>query len=347
VVAVLGSIGTAVPTEVTQDQVWDGFFAEHYRGNALAQRIWRRSGVETRHGVAVPWKEDVTEWGTEQRMSRFIEEARPLGGEAIRTSLVGAGLDPAEVDAFTVVSCTGYASPGLDVLLAGDLGMSEDVQRLHVGHMGCYAGLPALATLADAAAARGSTGILLCVELASLHIQPPTDDVGQVVAHALFSDAAAAVTVLPNGPGLEVVDVVSRTAPESAHLMTWDLTDRGFRMGLSPRVGGVLGPISDQAVGDLLAGQGLAKRDVAGWAIHPGGPRIVDGIAASLGLTDDQAEISRSVLRDFGNCSSPTVFLVLERLLDARPPSDGDPVVALAFGPGLTVAAALLVHRAR
>jgi predicted naringenin-chalcone synthase len=345
VVAVLRSLASAVPTEVRQDDLWDGFFAEHFRDSAAAERIWRRSGVETRHGVVIPWKEDVRDWGTETRMTRFIEEARLLGADAVQAALVRAGIEPGDVDAFTVVSCTGYASPGLDVLLAADLGMPADVRRLHVGHMGCYAGLPALATLADAATTRGSTGVLLCAELASMHIQPPAREVDQIVAHALFSDAVAAVTVGPDGPGLEVVDVISRTAPESAHLMTWDLTDHGFRMGLSPRVARVLGPLAAVGIEELLSHNGVSKKDVAGWAIHPGGPRIVEGIAASLALSDSQVDVSRSVLRDFGNCSSPTVFLVLERLVSGAPLSDGDPVVAVAFGPGLTVAAALLVQR--
>ncbi|HJV03886.1 MAG TPA: type III polyketide synthase [Actinomycetota bacterium] len=342
-VAAVAGIGTAAPIEARQDEAWELFFSEHYGGSRVAERIWRRSGVERRHGVAVPWKEDVTGWGTEARMRRFIEEARPLGTDAVRTALGRAGLLPGDVDLFTVVSCTGYASPGLDVLVARDLGMRPDLHRLHVGHMGCYAGLPGLATLADAASARGAVGVLLCLELSSLHLQPPTEDVDQIVAHALFSDAAAAVAVRPEGPGLEVVDVVARTAPDAADLMTWDLTDHGFRMGLSPRVPATLGPLAGDAVEELLTRHGVAGSAVAGWAIHPGGPRIVEAIAGSLGLSEDQVGPSRSVLRDFGNCSSPTVFLVLERLLEERPPSPGDPVVAVAFGPGLTVAAALLV----
>jgi alkylresorcinol/alkylpyrone synthase len=346
VVAVLGGIGSSVPTEVRQDEVWDQFFAEHYSESRVAERIWRRSGVEHRHGVVIPWKENVTGWGTEARMKRFIEEAVPLGADAARSCLERTALEPRDVGLLTVVSCTGYASPGLDVLLARELGMSDDLQRLHVGHMGCYAGLPGLATLANAADARGTVGLLLCLELSSLHVQPPTEDVDQIVAHALFSDAAAAVAVRPSGPGLRVLDVVSRTDPGSADLMTWDVTDHGFRMGLSPRVSGVLGRLAADAVGELLARNGVPADDVAGWAVHPGGPRIVDAIARSLELSEQDVAASRSVLKDFGNCSSPTVFLVLERLLEERPLSEGDPAVAIAFGPGLTVAGTLLVQTA-
>jgi predicted naringenin-chalcone synthase len=343
--AVIAGLGSAVPTEVTQEEVWEGFFAEHYRGTPLAERLWRRAGVTTRHGVAVPWKEDVREWGTAARMERFLEEAVPLGREALLACLEEAGLPPQEVGALTVATCTGYATPGLDILLARELGLAEDTQRLHVGHMGCYAALPALATLADAAAARNKTGLLLCIELCSLHVQDDSHDVDQIIAHSLFSDAAAALAVRPGGAGLEVVDVVARTDIESAALMTWDVTDRGFRMGLAREVPEVLERHAGPLVGSLLGRHGLSPEEMAGWAIHPGGPRILEAVAAPLRLAEDQLEVSRSILRDFGNCSSPTVLLVLQRLLEHQTLRDGEHVVCVAFGPGLTLYAALLTYR--
>jgi alkylresorcinol/alkylpyrone synthase len=344
VAAVIAGVGSAVPTEVSQEEAWEGFFAEHYRENPLAERLWRRAGVTTRHGVAVPWKEDVREWGTAARMERFLEEAVPLGREALHACLAEARLAPQEVSALTVATCTGYGTPGLDILLARELGLAEDTQRLHVGHMGCYAALPALATLADAATARNKTGLLLCIELCSLHVQEDNHDVDQIIAHSLFSDAAAAVAVRPGGAGLEVVDVAARTDIQSAPLMTWDVTDRGFRMGLAREIPEVLERHAGSLVGSLLARHGLSPEEVAGWAIHPGGPRILEAVAGPLRLDEDALELSRSVLRDFGNCSSPTVLLVLQRVLE-QPLREGDHVVCVAFGPGLTLYAALLTNR--
>jgi predicted naringenin-chalcone synthase len=342
VAAVIAGIGSAVPTEVSQEDLWAGFFAEQYGGDPLTERIWRRAGVETRHGVAVPWKEDVRHWGTAARIERFVEEAIPLGRDALRACLDDAGLRPSEVDALTVVSCTGYATPGLDILLARELELRRDIQRLHIGHMGCYAALPALATLADAARARDQTGLLLCLELCSLHIQDTTHDIDQVIAHSLFSDAAAAVAVRPGGRGLQIVDVVARTDPDSAGLMTWDVTDRGFRMGLARDVPKVLERHVGSLVRSLLDRHGLSPERVRGWAVHPGGPRILEAVATPLDLTEEDLEPSRSVLRDYGNCSSPTVLLVVQRLEERRPPREGDHVVCIAFGPGLTLYAALL-----
>src|SRR3712207_9043524 len=100
--------------------------------------------------------------------------------------------------------------------------MPADVQRLFVGHMGCYAATPGLAAVADAVVARGLTAVLLCVELTSLHVQPATDEAQQMVAHALFSDAATAVVVTPDATGLAVVDTTARTDVSHHGDMTWD-----------------------------------------------------------------------------------------------------------------------------
>jgi alkylresorcinol/alkylpyrone synthase len=337
--AFLTGAGRALPATYEQDAVWDGFFAQHYAGVRSAERIFRSSGVRTRHAVANPIDEDLSGWGTAARMQRYLTEALPLGKQAVAGALDAAGLAPGDVGLFAVATCTGYATPGLDIRLAGDLGMPLGLQRLLVGHMGCYAALPGLGAVTDFVAARSRPAVLLCCELTSLHVQPAQRDLEQVVAHALFSDAAAAVVVEPGaGSGRRLAGIVARTDASTADHMTWDVTDLGFRMGLSPKVPDVLSRHVGDVVDELLAGAGLRAEDVAGWAVHPGGPRIIDVVRDELGLRDEQVAASRRVLSEHGNCSSATVLLVLQELADV----DG-PVVAMAFGPGLTLYAALLL----
>lgn len=131
-----------------------------------------------------------------------------------------------------------------------------------------------------------------------------------------------------------------RTDFTAADQMTWDVTDLGFRMGLSPRVPDVLRRHLAPAVGDLLRPYGLSAPDVAGWAVHPGGPRILDVTREALKLPAGALAPSRDVLARHGNCSSATVLVVLREV--ARTASPGDHLVAMAFGPGLTLYAALL-----
>jgi alkylresorcinol/alkylpyrone synthase len=353
--AALTGAAHALPAPMDQTALWEGFFRDHYADDRLARKVWEHSAIRTRRGVVDPTQEDISGWGTAARMQRFLAEAMPLGKEAVGGALADAGLAPSDVGLFTVVSCTGYVTPGLDILLARDLGMTDAVQRLHIGHMGCYAALPGLGATADFVTARAKPAVMLCLELTSLHVQPTTEtarsgeptseDLQQMVAHALFSDASAAVVLEPSAPGLEVVDVIARTDVATSDHMTWDVTDLGFKMGLSPAVPDVLARHARPVVEELLARHGVAVADVDGWAIHPGGRKIVEVVGDVLGLGDEQLAPSYDVLRDVGNCSSATVLLVLERLAATVEVPVGGTVVAMAFGPGLTLYAALLRRR--
>lgn len=337
--------GSAFPGErIEQAELWDGFYAQHSGGGRARERVFRGVGVTHRHVVANPLAEDVSGWPTGRRMRRYATEAVPLGKEAVGAALASAGLAAEDVGLFTVVSCTGYATPGADIRVAADVGMAADVQRLLVGHMGCYAAIPGLGAASDFVRARQRPAVLLCLELTSLHVQPPTSDMGQVVCHGLFGDAAAAVVLQPGGagPGLEVVDIAAATEASTAEHMTWDITDIGFRMGLSPQVPGILARHVGPLVVGLLARHGLTVSDVDGWAVHPGGPRILDTVAEHLALPDGALDASRHVLAQYGNCSSATVLLVLDTLRAAGRPRPGRPAVIIAFGPGLTLYAALL-----
>jgi predicted naringenin-chalcone synthase len=191
---------------------------------------------------------------------------------------------------------------------------------------------------------------MLCLELTSLHVQPSqaiprplsADATQQMVVHALFGDAATASVITPehSAGALEVVEIAALTDTSTADMMSWDVTDLGFRMGLSRDVPRILGrhvrPMTEQ----LLSRHGLALGDVVGWVVHPGGPEILETVGAELELTSDQLQPSRDVLRDYGNCSSATVPLILEHVRDRL--TESGYLVALAFGPGLTLYAALL-----
>lgn len=343
--AIVG-IGSAFPPTLDQQQAWDGFFASHYSDSRLARRVWRTAGIDQRHSAIDPSVENLSSATTGARMERFAQLAVPLACDAVMNTLNASGLTAGDVDVFTVVSCTGYVTPGVDILVAHELGMPASLQRLHVGHMGCYAALPALAATSDAASARGKIGVMLCVELTSLHIQPPTDDLEQIVAHALFSDAAAALAIVPDRPGLEVIDVMSSTDSTTSDLMTWRITDLGFRMRLSNQVPAMLDKHVFALITQLLNRHDLSITDVDHWAIHPGGPRIIDTVARRLGLPDAATTASRETLRSHGNCSSATTVLVLKELSDRNDIRPGQHVVAMAFGPGLTLYSILLRARA-
>ncbi|ADD39865.1 type III polyketide synthase [Stackebrandtia nassauensis] len=337
--AVIAGFGVATPPTFEQTALWNDFFVSHTDGSERAKKIFHNAGVDTRHGVINPLTEDISRWTTGQRMARYETESLSLGESALAQALDNAGLSARDLGLLTVVSCTGYATPGLDITLAARLGAATDTQRMVIGHMGCYAAIPGLRAVADHVRVSGRPAALLCVELTSLHLQPAPLDTEQAVAHALFSDAAAAVVVLPDATGgTEIVDVTSRTDTSHAEAMTWHVTDTGFRMGLSSRVPLVLARQLPDTVTGLLNRHELDIADIEAWAVHPGGRRILDVAEKALALTPEDLHPSREVLRQHGNCSSATILMILREVLADRPAE----TVACAFGPGLTLYSALL-----
>ena len=129
----------------------------------------------------------------------------------------------------------------------------------------------------------------------------------------------------------------------TAEYMTWDVTDLGFRMGLSPRVPAVLARHVAGVVDEMLAAHGLGRADVDSLGGAPGRTADPRGRAAPARSRRGPRWTTRTgCSRDHGNCSSATVLLVLERMRAAGIVAPGRHLVALAFGPGLTLYATLL-----
>ena len=122
------------------------------------------------------------------------------------------------------------------------------------------------------------------------------------------------------------------------YAMGWTIGNHGFEMTLSAKVPNLIANNLRPWMESWLKTHRLAIGDIASWAIHPGGPRIIGSVEEALGLIPGVAWASREVLTHFGNMSSPTVLFILDRLRRNDAPR---PCVALGFGPGLVTEVAL------
>ncbi len=339
----LQALGTAVPRYVyKQADIVEAFFARLPGWDPAWAEVFEASGVERRASAVDVDAFYASMPTTADRMRAFPPAARRLGAEAARRALDRLGAAAAaEVGDLLAVSCTGYTGPGLDVHLAADLGLGPGVRRLAIGHMGCYAALPALRTAAALATASGARALVACVELCSLHLQPAGSR-EEAVSQALFGDGAGAALVGADGPGPALLAARTVTVPGTEGRMGWLVDDDGFHMSLSPRVPALVERGLAGLVDDLLADRGLVPGDVAHWVVHPGGPEILERVQRRLGLADEQLARSWEVLADGGNRSSATVLFILESLLDSGTLRPGDWIVMLGFGTGLTMEALLL-----
>ncbi len=318
------------------------------RQQRLLERIYQRSGVSHRHCIPLP---DATNPSTAERMRLYQPAALDLALRASRLALDDAGLAGSAITHLITVSCTGFGAPGFDLALIASLPLAIDVARTHVGFMGCHGALNGLRVARAFVEADPRACVLLCaVELCSLHLQQGWNP-DHIVANALFADGAGAVVAMGGDPkrggvsatrgtGLQLVASASTVLADTGHLMGWTIEDHGFSMLLSAqvpsRIATELGPWLEH----WLAGLGLTMPELETWAVHPGGPRILAAVLKSAGLEPAQLALSTEVLRELGNMSSATILFILDRL---RSTGGHGPCLALGFGPGLTVEAALLL----
>ncbi len=322
---------------------------------ATLPALYRRTGVKTRYSVIVePHSEgsipqsfyqpavDSEDRGptTAARMAYYEQQALKLAEPAAAAALENASIRPEAITHLVTVSCSGFEAPGVDIGLISRLGLSAGVTRTNVGFMGCHGAFNGLRVAQAFAASNPKARVLVvCVELCSLHQQYSTDP-QQIVANALFADGAAAIVVQggahPSNWGL--LDQQSLILKDTEDMMSWRIRDNGFEMTLSPSVPDLIRKDLRNWLDAWLPKSGLTLAGIRSYAVHPGGPRILNAVIEGLELPGEALDASRGILSEYGNMSSPTILFILDRL---RSMGAETPCLALAFGPGLTIEAAL------
>ena len=258
------------------------------------------------------------------------------------------------------VTCTGYASPSAIQRLIESRGWEAQTRATQIYHMGCYASLPALRVAAGLLNVpqddRPLRADLIHTEMCTLHFNPCNHAPEQLVVQSLFADGHIRYSMTladeaddsRNEPSFAVLATREEIVPESLEDMTWVLSDGGFRMTLSRDVPNKIAATLPSFLERLFARAGENYAEVKSqtvFAIHPGGPRIIDSVQELLGLEDWQTTLSRSILFEHGNMSSATLPHIWAKTIAEPDVKAGTLVASLAFGPGLTVAGALFRKR--
>jgi predicted naringenin-chalcone synthase len=364
---VMMGIGTAVPevslAQTTAYQLTSPLCCDSDEHRRVMEMIYEGSGVQERRTVALYEQAKSTESvvdsfyqprrdeddhgpTTRTRMEKYEEHSLGLAKSSSQSALAKADLDPSAVTHIVSVSCSGFCAPGFDIGLIQELGLSRDVSRTHVGFMGCHGSFNALRVARGYTESDPNAVVLVCsVELCSLHHYYGWST-EKVIANALFADGSGAVICRQAPAGgaplhskYRLIRNASYLLPNSLKAMSWRIGDNGFEMTLSQKVPRLIEENLEGWMTQFLAKENLRIEDVRGWAIHPGGPRILDSCIAALDLDGDHLQPSREVLSNYGNMSSATILFVLDRM---RQQVESGPVVALGFGPGLTIEAMLL-----
>jgi len=280
--------------------------------------------------------------GTRERLERYEQEAGPLAIHAAREALDDAKTSSKQITHLITVTCTGFSAPGFDWSVIQDLNLDPQTQRIQIGFMGCHAMVNAMRTAKALAHESKKNHILIVsVELPSLHYsyQMRAD---HMISNALFADGAAAC-VMSQGRREEawsLAETGSCLFPNTKNLMSWKIGNHGFEMVLSSKVPEQIEHHLQPWLASWLQRNDFSIKDIASWAIHPGGPKILSSVGQALDLADNALEVSRKILSHHGNLSSATLLFILRQLIRQKSPR---PVVALAFGPGLTAEVALFL----
>jgi len=242
-------------------------------------------------------------------------------------------------------TCTGYSSPSPAQRLLSEKKNGHLTTLTHAYHMGCYASIPSI-RMGSSFIHKGSRSCdVVHTEFCSLHMDPLNHSLGQLVIESLFADGAISYQLVGEAPknkkSLKILDIREELIPDSLHGMSWQPSHFGFAMTLSKEVPQLIARYVKPFVDKMLIKSGLNPETQMIYAIHPGGPKIIDEMKVCLNLEQEMVKHSCEVLKNHGNMSSATLPHVWEKILQDDTISDGTPIVSLAFGPGLTIAGAV------
>lgn len=331
----LAGLATAVPPHTLDQQAVIERVRILFGGRPEIERllpVFTNAGIETRHScVPIEWYAEPHGWA--DRNAIYLDSATKLLEQAAREAMTQAGVAPAEIGSVVTVSTTGIATPSLEARLAVRLGLQPTVRRTPLFGLGCGGGVIGLSrAAAQAASDPDHPVLLLVVELCALSFRKNDAAKNNIVATALFGDGAAAAVLSTGRPGPALGPAGEHTWPDTLDIMGWSVEDDGMRAIFSRDIPALVRERLAAPIDTFLGRHGLARRDIAAYACHPGGTKVIDALEEMLvapGMLDD----GRAVLRDNGNMSAATVLFVLRRMLDRGLPGR---TLAAALGPGFS-----------
>lgn len=291
--------------------------------------IFDHAGIDQRH-LCFPLDYYLAGHDFERRNRDYVEQAVELGTRAAEAAL--AKIDRERVGHLLFVTTTGLATPSVDAYLMNRLRLPTHVRRTPIFGVGCAGGAVGLARAAELSTTEAA--LLVSVELCGQTLDIRDRSNTNLVGAALFGDGAAAAVIGP-GHGPRILATRSVFLPNTLDVMGWEFTNAGMRLVLSREIPIVIRRHMRDAVDGFLAEHRTRRSDVKHFVIHPGGPRVLEGIEDALELPRDGLRASREFLRRYGNLSSASVLFILALVLrEARP---GELGLLAAVGPGFSL----------
>ncbi|WP_417602444.1 type III polyketide synthase [Owenweeksia hongkongensis] len=306
-------------------------------------RIFKYAQVDRRYSI-MDLEDVFTKTSFEEKNKHYAIEMTKLAELALQKALDKAELKPTDIDFIITTSCTGIMIPSVDAFLINSLKMKQDVVRMPITEMGCAAGVSALIYAHDLLKSNpGKRAAIVALESPTSTFQLDDFSMTNMVSAAIFGDGVAATILGPHDD--KVLPVIKDTGMyhffDELHMMGFNLTNGGLQMVLDPSVPEKIQEHFDDILLPFLERNQLEVKDVEHFIFHPGGKKIVKMVEDLLHDMGKNIDITKEVLRIYGNMSSATVLYVLEEYLNKEIPA-GEKGLMLSFGPGFSAQRVLL-----
>ena len=284
-------------------------------------------------------------------------EVPKLGKIAAVNAIGEWGQPKSRITHLVFCTTTSLHMPGADYQLAKILGLEPKVKQVMLYLQGCFGGGTALRLAKDLAENNvGARVLVVCSEIITTTFRKPSEiEVGILVGQALFGDGAAALIVgsdpdtLIERPLFQLISADQMFIPDSVNAVEGHVCEMGLVVNLAKNVPNLIFEYIEKCMVEAFGPLGINDWNSLFFIVHPGGRAILDQIEAKLSLKKEKLEVSRHVLREYGNIVSSCVFFVMDemrkRSFKEEKATTGEGLewgVLLGFGPGLTVETVVL-----
>lgn len=319
-------------------------------------KVFENGEIETRNFCVPPdwYREQHT---FEERNTLYIQLATQYSVEVIQRCLTNRSflqmnISTVDIDAIIFVSSSGISTPSIDARVMNILPFSDQLVRIPIWGLGCAGGAAGISRAYDYCKAYPSAKVLVvCVELCSLTFQKDDYSKSNLVGTSLFADGAACVLVCGDLVELEqdkltpsIIGRRSRWMPNSEDVMGWDVKSGGLHVVFSKSIPAIITNWLGPFIHEFLKDYHIAPHAIANFVAHPGGKKVLRAYEEALALTKEHTDVSREILKNHGNMSSPTVLYVLEQFMLKENKANTHGLL-VALGPGFSGEAVLLKWR--
>lgn len=356
----IASVGTYMPpfslAQSDIEQLTKELFQDKFSKLERLLKVFGNGGIESRHLCMSPdwYRLDHT---FEERNEMYIQLATAYSVEVIQRCLTNPsflqeGMSTEEMDAIFFVSSTGISTPSIDARVMNTLPFSDQIVRSPIWGLGCAGGAAGISRAYDYCKAYPKAKVLVvCVELCSLTFQKDDYTKSNLVGTSLFADGAACVLVCGDRVELEqnvmtphILGYGSKWMQDSEDVMGWNVKSGGLHVVFSKSIPVIIESWLGPYIHEFLADYNISPEQIANFVAHPGGKKVLNAYEEALHLTKEHTAISREVLKNNGNMSSPTVLYVLEQFMLKQNAANALGLL-VALGPGFSGEAVLLEWR--